>query len=126
MVVAVPRPSSLDHIREQHWLELSRYLGMPSSQVRRTLDYWFALLEELGYELKPKGANRGHRFRQPGDEKPVAVPSQIDLYHAVDGALSDIARRRAKGERVSDQAETRAIVENVLNHLLSASGTSDD
>lgn len=120
------RPSSLENVREQHWLELSRYLGMSNAQVRRTLEYWFALLEELGYELAPKGANRGRRFHEPTTEAPVALPSQIDLYHAVDDALTDIARRRANDERISDQAETRAIVEKVLNQLQSASGQTDD
>lgn len=114
-------------IREQHWLELGDYLGQKPSRIRSTMELWFGILRELGYEVIATGANL-HTPR-PAAPAPPPVPevAYIDLYHAVEEALIDIASRRTQGERISDQAEVRTIVTNVLACIAdTTSGKSAD
>jgi hypothetical protein len=102
-------------IREQHWLELGDYLGQKPSRIRSTMELWFGILAELGYEVIATGANRQTpRPVAPAPPAPVPEVAYIDMYHAVEDALIDVASRRTQGERISDQAEVRAIVTKVL------------
>jgi hypothetical protein len=100
---------AVDVVRPQHWIELSTYLGVGEEQLRRTMRLWFTVLGELGYTLVATGANHRTVPERPPDVSYVAV------YEAVEAALNEIAGRRAAGERVSDQAETRAIAASVLS-----------
>jgi hypothetical protein len=108
-------PTAVDIIREQHWLELADYLGQKPATIRATMTLWFNILAELGYGLEATGANR-QTPRPSGHSSSAAVPEvpYTSLYHAVEEGLLDIANRRSAGERISDQAEVRTIVTNVL------------
>lgn len=114
-------------IRDQHWLELGDYLGQKPARIRATMNLWFTVLSELGYDLVATGANR----QTPRPAAAVTVPAPevayIDVYHAVEDALMDIASRRNQGERISDQAEVRTIVAKVLACIAdTASGKKSD
>lgn len=81
------------------------------------MELWFGILAELGYELTATGANR--QTPRPTPAPPPAPPpvpevAYVDMYHAVEDALIDVASRRTQGERISDQAEVRTIVTKVL------------
>lgn len=118
--------SPVEVIREQHWLELAEYLGMKPGKAKATLELWFKLLRELGYTLVATGTNEraGRPARVPDAAPPAPAPAieVSKLYAAVEGALLDVTVRRQEGERVSDQAEVRAIVGAVTTYL-SASGS---
>jgi hypothetical protein len=120
--------TAVDVIREQHWLELGDYLGQKPSRIRSTMELWFGILAELGYEVIATGANRQPpRHVTPAPPPPVPEVAYIDMYHAVEEALIDVASRRTQGERISDQAEVRTIVAKVLACITdAASGTSPD
>lgn len=121
-VVSSRGPSPLGVIREQHWLELAEYLGQTPAKTRATLDYWFRLLTELGYELSPTGMN--HEAARPAPTAPAPAPPVIEhsaLYQAVEDGLLEVTTRRGNGERISDQAEVRTIVAKVLE-LIAAPG----
>jgi hypothetical protein len=105
--------TAVDVIREQHWLELGDYLGQKPSRIRSTMELWFGILAELGYEVVATGANRQPSRPEPAPP-PVPEVAYIDMYHAVEDALIDVASRRSQGERISDQAEVRTIVAKVL------------
>lgn len=122
--MAPVQTSPVETIREQHWLELAEYLGQQPKKVKATLELWFRLLADLGYTLTATGTNStaGRPARAPVSAPPApALPSQPELFEAVEGALIDVTSRRDSGERVSDQAEVRAIVDAVME-LLSAPG----
>jgi hypothetical protein len=114
--------SVIDVIRDQHILELGTFMGMTPIQVRKTLTMWFTLLAELGYRVERTGANRAAR-----DEPTLIMPevSQIELYQAIESTLQDVTERRDAGERISDQAEVRALVASVLE-CLPTSGAGND
>lgn len=118
--------AAVDVIREQHWLELGDYLGQKPARIRATMELWFGILAELGYELTATGANR--QTPRPAAPPPLAPEvAYIDLFHAVEGALIDIAGRRTEGERISDQAEVRTIVATVQACIANAaSGNNPD
>jgi hypothetical protein len=120
--------SAVDVIREQHWLELGDYLGQKPSRIRSTMELWFGILAELGYELVATGANRQTpRPQVPAPAPPAPEVTYIDMYHAVEDALIDVAGRRTEGERISDQAEVRTIVAKVLACIAdTTSGKSPD
>lgn len=123
-------PAALDVVREQHWLELGDYLGQKPSRIRSTMELWFGILGELGYEVVATGANR--QTPRPATLTPPPPPpapevAYIDMFHAIEEALIDIASRRTQGERISDQAEVRTIVTKVLACIAdTASGKSPD
>jgi hypothetical protein len=100
---------AVDVIRPQHWLELSTFLGVKPDRLRQQMCLWFTVLGELGYTLQATGANHRTTPTRPANVSFVAV------YEAVEAALHEVATRRAAGERVSDQAETRAIAASVLS-----------
>jgi hypothetical protein len=119
--------TAVDVIREQHWLELGDYLGQKPSRIRSTMELWFGILAELGYEVIATGANRQPPRPPPAAPPPVPEVAYIDMYHAVEDALIDVASRRTQGERISDQAEVRTIVAKVLACIAdTASGISPD
>jgi hypothetical protein len=122
------RHIAVDVIREQHWLELGDYLGQKPSRIRSTMELWFGILAELGYEMVATGANcQLARPSTPAPAAPVPEVAYTDLYHAVEDALIDVASRRTQGERISDQAEVRSIVAKVLACIAdTASGKSAD
>lgn len=93
------------------------------------MELWFGILNELGYEVVATGANRQTPRPTPAPlpSPPAPEATYIDLYHAVEGALIDVAGRRTQGERISDQAEVRAIVAMVQTCIAdAASGKSPD
>lgn len=120
-------PTAIDVIRDQHWLELGDYLGQKPAKIKSTMKLWFTVLAELGYDLVATGANR-QTPRPPATTSPSPPDvAYIDMYHAVEEALIDVASRRNAGERISDQAEVRAIVGRVLACIAdTASGTYPD
>jgi hypothetical protein len=113
--------SPIDVIRQQHWLELSDYLGQKPATIRSTMKLWFTILGQLGYDLVATGANQ-QTARPAVIPSPPAAPesSYVDLYHAVEDALIDVTGRRNNGERISDQAEVREIVTKVQAALTRA------
>lgn len=121
-------PTAVDVIRDQHWLELSDYLGVKPAGLKSTMKLWFTILAELGYDLVATGVNR-QVPRASRSDQPAELPEvpYTEMYHAVEEALIDVASRRSRGERISDQAEVRAIVAKVLACIADiASGRSDD
>lgn len=118
--------SAVDVIRDQHWLELSDYLGLKPASIKATMKLWFTILAELGYDLVATGTNRQVARPQP----PATVVAEVaytDMYHAIEEALIDVASRRSQGERISDQAEVREITTKALACIkATASGNSGD
>lgn len=108
------RDHAPDVVRAQHWVEIAEFLGQPVQRAKETFLLYLRLLGPLGYHL--------HRA---GEEPEAAAPVKPEeltvdralLFDAVEGALIDIEERTAAGERVSDQAEVRAIVTAVMNVL---------
>ena len=118
--------AAIDVIRDQHWLELADYLGQKPATLKSTMKLWFTVLAELGYDLVATGANRQSARPAPVMPSPPEV-AFTDVYHAVEGALFDVASRRNDGERISDQTEVRLIATAVMTCITNAaSGTQSD
>ncbi len=112
------RPSAIEVVRPQHWQELAQFLGIRPKQVQDTMALWFTLLAEMGYDLVRTGANRDTKpLVPPKPAPPPALPSHKELYQVVREALTDITERRLAGERISDQAEARAVAAGILTCL---------
>jgi hypothetical protein len=116
--MAAVEVSPIEVIRDQHWIELAEYLGIKPAKAKAQLELWFRLLREMGYALTPTGTNRaaGRPARAPESAPPAPAPvfEHSQIYAAVEGALIDLVSRREAGERISDQAEIRAIVGAVM------------
>lgn len=108
-------------IRNHHWLELADFLGKQVGRVREDFTLYFRLLDSLGYKLVRVGANA----ETPELSVPTSPPEpvlgdpvdRLRLFGVVEEALAETTTRRVQGERVSDQAEVRAIVKAVLELL---------
>lgn len=106
-------------IRNSHWVELAEFLGQPIRRVQETLQYYLKLLDNMGYELVRKGEAPAPETKvSPTEVMPL---DRMALFHAVEGAIMETTERRLAGDRISDQAEVRAIVNAVIAELTDAS-----
>lgn len=112
------REDLLKVVRAAHWNEIAEYLGQPVRRVRETFRYHFELLDRLGYVLVAKNDAPTRPVVSPATLIPVDAKA---LYFAVEGAILETTQQRLAGERISDQAEVRAIVAAVEAALDQAS-----
>lgn len=106
-----------DVVRAQHWQEIADFLGQPAQRAKETFLLYLRLLGPLGYHLHRDG-------EEPESATPVR-PEELTvdralLFDAVEGALLDIEERTAAGEKISDQAEVRTIVAEVVKVINTA------
>lgn len=95
-------------IRPAHWIEIAEFLGQNPVRAKENLGLYLKILDLQGYVLRRKGESA------PTNEKAVPVPpvptvDRARIYDAIEGAIMDTTARRMAGERISDQAEIRAI-----------------
>ena len=96
--------AEVETVQAHHWIEVADYLGQPVSRAKENLNLYLQLLKQRGYQLVR------------ANDRPAAKPlvSRADLYQAIEAAEISVLERRLEGERVSDQAQVRAVVDAVL------------
>lgn len=107
------RRDLLKVVRDSHWNEIADYLGQPVNRVRETFRLYLELLDQLGYAVVRKGDEPARPVR-PTELVPL---NRERLFDAVEGVLQEMTERRLHGERISDQAEVRAIVKAVQDEV---------
>lgn len=116
MVKTGTREDPLDPIRQGHWHEIAEYLGQPVNRVRETFRLYLKLLDKLGYALVRKSEDPPAKATPASPAELVAWDSS-ELYTVIEGAIIEVTEKRFRGERVSDQAEVRAILRDVEAYL---------
>lgn len=109
----------LDVVRGSHWTEIAEFLGQPVKRVQETFRLYLQLLDQLGYSLVRKGDAPPSAAPIPPTELAPAFDRRA-LFAAVEGAILATTERRLAGERISDQAEVRSIVQAVEDEISGA------
>lgn len=107
------RQDLLNVVRDSHWNEIADFLGQPVGRVRETFRLYLQLLDQLGYSV----VRKGEEPTQPVSPVELVPLNRERLFDAVEGVLHAMTERRLQGERISDQAEVRAIVKAVQDEV---------